>query len=274
MKHLFIVASLFVGLSFSLSVEAQEEEKATKIEKTKKTEKPPKVEKSDNEEIADILDSMGYPELQVVPRASERLSMEAKHEKSTWYITHLPMELSGLMTLYVGLTADSYYKDDLSATELEDAKTYASIATAVGGATLVGAIALGAQRPYRMGMLSINKYQGKGMRDELMRERLAEEALEKPAKFMRIIQNIAVFANVGSNVLVGNSADEDGVVRAGLGALISFLPWVFEDRNITVYDKHIEYKRKIYSPVKTASYMHFNSANRSWTPMAGLTWEF
>ncbi len=41
-------------------------------------------DKTDNE-VANILNSMGYPELQVVPRASERLRIEAKEERGNWF---------------------------------------------------------------------------------------------------------------------------------------------------------------------------------------------
>ena len=224
-------------------------------------------------DVSQILDSMGYPELQVVPRASERLRMEAKNESGSWFVAHWPVELSGLYTLYVGLSAESNRKEDLSASETDDAKTISTITTGVGAAWVVGGVLLGAQRPYRSGLRSVNKLSGKDDRSALLRERLAEEALERPARTMRVLQYVSVATNLTVNALNLSYLNDQGKITAGLGMILSFLPLVFRDPSITVHEKHLEYKRKIYAPLKTGG-IHIDSTRGAITPMTNLVWNF
>lgn len=225
-------------------------------------------------EIANILNNMSYPELQVVPRASERLRMEAKDERGSWFVMHWPLELSGLATLGVGLTANGNQKDNLSSNEKDDAKTISTFTTAVGAAWLIGGVVMGAQKPYARGMRTIT---GKGTpKDEraiLMRERLAEEALERPARVMRVLRHVSVLTNFSMNALSAVYANDQGKVMAGVGAVLAFLPYMFEDHSIAVHDKHIEYKKKIYTPIKGANLL-YDSKTASFTPVTTLTWSF
>jgi hypothetical protein len=224
-------------------------------------------------EVSDILDSMGYPELQVVPRASERMAIEAKAEETSFVFTHWPIELSGVATIAVGFTAKGNQRLDLTAKEKADASAIASVTTTVGAAWLIGAVALGAQRPYRAGERAIAKYPGKDERSTLMRERLAEEAMERPTKVMRVLQTVSVITNFSANALAGVHANDTGRITAGVGALLAFLPWMFEDHNIEVYDKQMEYKRKIYAPLKSASFS-YDTTTKTFTPMTNLVWMF
>lgn len=231
----------------------------------------------DKNDVSEILSSMGYPELQVVPRASERLKMEAKAESGSWFVTHWPIQLSGLATLYVGQTSESRFRDDLSAKNESDAKTIATITKAVGAAWLIGGIAIGAQRPYNSGQRAVNKYQGKDDRSQLLRERLAEEALERPARTMKVLQTVSVITQVAVNGLSAAYVDDQGKMIAGVSAILSFLPLMFRDHNITVYEKHIEYKKKIYAPLKSAQVstgFHYDPYTKSAVPTTNLTWTF
>ncbi|NJL24773.1 MAG: hypothetical protein HC902_06125 [Calothrix sp. SM1_5_4] len=54
---------------------------------------------------------------------------------------------------------------------------------------------------------------------------------------------------------------------------MAFLPLMFEDHTIAVYDKHLEYKKKIYAPLKTGSF-HFDPESKTLTPMTNLVWMF
>ncbi len=56
----------------------------------------------------------------------------------------------------------------------------------------------GSLRPYRAGMKAISKYTGKDDRATLTRERLAEEALERPAKTIRVLKHFSVWTNLRS----------------------------------------------------------------------------
>lgn len=224
-------------------------------------------------EIAQILDNMGYPELQVVPRASERLRIEAKAERGAWFLHHWPTELAGAATLTVGLMGAGSQKEDLSSDDKRTADSVVLVTKAVGLGWIVGGLVLGAQYPYLSGMRTIAKYPGKDDRSILTRERLAEEALEKPARTMRVLKHFSVFSNFAINAANFPYLNSEGKVIAGVGAILSFLPYMFEDHTVNVFDKHIEYKRKIYAPIKSASFI-FDSEYKTLTPMTHLEWFF
>lgn len=231
----------------------------------------------DKNDVSQILSGMGYPELQVVPRASERLKMEAKAENGSWFITHWPIMLSGLTTFYVGQTSSGRFKDDLSSKQEDDAKTIALVTKAIGAAWFVGGIAIGAQRPYYNGYRTVLRTPAKDERGQLLRERLAEEALERPARTMRVLQSVSVLTNFGVNVLSAIHTNDEGKMYAGVGAIISFLPLMFRDHNINVYDKHIEYKKKIYAPLKSAQVstgLYYDRYSKRAVPTTNVFWTF
>lgn len=250
-----------------------EEEKAKeeKAERAEKAAANANEEEVSDPEISEILDGMGYPELQVVPRATERLKIEAKAESGNWYVAHWPVELSGLATLTVGLMTAN--KDDLSSDEKDNATTIRTFTQAVGLSWIVGGVLLGAQKPYNRGQKAVNKVNGKDERSILLRERLAEEAMEKPARTMRMLEHVAVATNFTMSALSMVYTDDEGKVVAGIGALLSFLPYMFQDSSIGVYDKHIEYKKKIYTPLKGAS-VWMDPESKKLTPMTTLAWTF
>lgn len=230
-------------------------------------------DKTSDSEVANILNSMGYPELQVVPRASERLRLEAKEERGSWFYMHWPVQLSGLATLATGLTSGGNQKDNLSSNEKDDASTVATFTTAVGAAWLAGGLIIGGQKPYARGYRSLGKASPKDERATLLRERLAEEALERPARVMRVLRHVSVVTNFSMNALSAVYANDQGKVIAGVSAVLSFLPYMFEDHSVAVHEKHIEYKKKIYTPIKGASF-HVDPETKALTPMTTLVWMF
>jgi hypothetical protein len=224
-------------------------------------------------EISEILDSMGYPELQVVPRASERLAIEAKSEDASAVFSHWPVQLAGLATMVVGLGAKGNSRTDLTEKETSDTAMIATATTAVGLGWIVGGAIMGLQRPYRSGVNQINKYPGKDDRSTLMRERLSEEILEKQAHTARVMDEVAVVSDVAVNIAAAWHANETGKITSGIGILLSFIPLVFEDHAVEVYDRQMEYKKKIYVPIKSVSF-NFDEKHKSLTPLTGLTWNF
>jgi len=226
-----------------------------------------------DKEISDILSQMGYPELQVVPRASERLAMEAKYENNYWWISHWPVMLSGAMTAWVGMNLADERRADLNAENTSDSKAAATVTQGIGFAWLAGGLLFGLQHPYGNALKAVKKVSGKDERSTLLRERLAEEALERPARVMRVLQHIAVFTNLAANLSNLTYVDEEGKVKASLGALMAFLPYMFEDNSINVNNKHIEYKKKIFSPIKSAA-LHIDPQSQKITPMTTLVWTF
>lgn len=271
MRLVFLLL-LLCGLS------AQAQEKAASPNVGSPKEASPNVAASkevadEDVEIKEILDSMGYPELQVVPRASERLRMESRIEKSSWWAAHWPVQVSGLATMAVGFSASGNRKEGLSANEKSDANTIATLSQVVGGAWVASGLILGGQHPYNSALKQVNKINGKDDRSQLLRERLAEEALERPARIMRVLQHISVLTNASLNGLTLAYSNDKGKVMSGVGIVLAFLPYMFEDPSISVFNKHIEYKKKIYAPLKSAG-LHIDPVTHAVTPITQLVWMF
>jgi hypothetical protein len=256
MKHLALIALLLLSISVRAADDADNEK-----------------DDDNDTEVSTILKSVGYPELQVVPRASERLAMESKAERGSWFVEHWPVELSGLFTLYVGNSSRSSRRENLTDKEKADAQTIATVTTTVGAGWLIGGLIMGGQHPYGTAAKAIGPRKGKDERSMLLRERLSEEALERPAKTMRVLQYVSVLTNAGVNALNIPYTNDKGKVTAGLGVILAFLPMMFTDHSIDVYDKHIEYKKKIYAPLETASF-HYEAYTKTFTPMTNLIWTF
>jgi hypothetical protein len=221
--------------------------------------------------IAEIMEKLDYPELQVVPRASERLKIEADEERSSWYWTHWQIEVSGLSTLWAASTLAT--RPDLNDNEKSDAESILQAGQVLGAGWLIAGAALGYQRPYRSGVNAIAKYPGRDTRSAIMRERLAEEALEKPARLMGPIKTAAIISNLAINLGMGIYATDEGRITAGIAALLAFLPAMYPDHNIRIYEKHLEYKTKIYGPLSSIV-PRYDYSTKTYAPLASLTWRF
>jgi hypothetical protein len=230
-------------------------------------------ERSTRSSISEIMDKLDYPELQVVPRASERLKIEANDERYSWYWTHWQIELSGLATAYTGVVGRSQLRSELSDAERTNAGSIATVAEAVGAGWVLAGVLVGLQHPYRAGLNSITKYEGKDTRSALMRERLSEEALEKPARLMRPLRWASVITNLTMCLAMGRYMTDEGRITAGVSAFLAFLPVMYDDHNIRVFEKHLEYKAKIYGPLTSVGPM-YRPESRSFAPVASLTWNF
>lgn len=224
-------------------------------------------------DIAEIINSLDYPELQVVPRASERLRIEAREEDDSWAYMHWPIEVSGLATLVTGFAGRSQLRETLSETQKNDAGNIATLTQAVGLTWVAAGVLIGLQRPYRSGLMSIARMGGKDERTTLLRERLAEEALERPARFMKPVQWVSVITNLSLSVLMGSFMTDQGRGIAGVSAALAFLPVVFEDPTVNIYEKHLEYKKKIYGPL-TSTGFGIDPKSKTIYPTAMLTWQF
>lgn len=244
---------------------AQGDEATGKEAKSKKS--------TTSSEIEDIIKNLDYPELQVVPRASERLKLEAKEEESTWFLTHWPVMISGLSTAAVGAMTVSQQRDGISAKEKTDMANITLVAEGMGAGWFLAGLVLGFQRPYSAGLARISKYPGKDERSVLMRERLAEESLERPATIMRPLTVAAVLSNITLSIACGAYMNDQGKLMAGGSAILGLLPVLFEDPTIMIYDKHLEYKKKIYGPL-TSTGLGFDKNSKTFYPTANFAWTF
>lgn len=274
------LALLYVGVgSVSSTSMAQAQAQSQAQAQQKKTEKkglrlPPEVEQEKNSsaDVNEIFKSLDYPELQVVPRASDRLQFEAQNESDNKVLVHWPIILPSLATLYLGYSAKGEYKSDATQSEKDDADLSTNSAMAVGAFWVATSAFISWTKPYRTAINRVRKNRDENKRGELFRERIAEEALETQAKTMRILSNLAIVTNLAISISVGSQNDISDS-QVAITALLAFTPWVFEHRYISAWDKHLEYKRKIYTPMSSLNFKFDDQSNRL-SPLVSLRWDY
>lgn len=98
-------------------------------------------------------------------------------------------------------------------------------------------------------LAEVKRISGKDKRGELARERLAEEALEFASNTTSTLETLSVITNLQpaftSRLIRLTKTGFYGL----LAATTSFLPWLFPNVYHTTYEKHLEYKKKIYAPL-------------------------
>ncbi len=217
--------------------------------------------------------SLDYPELQVVPRASDRLAMESPLEKDLGLAMFWPFQLSGLATLGAGFMMKGKLKENATEQERKDADFAANTAVGMGAAWIGLTYYLLSTEPYGSELVKIKKYKGSDKRTDLLRERIAEEALQKPAELIRTLTWISFITNFGATANLFDRSTKDNNLYPAIAGIMAFLPLIFKNRYIDNYEKHLEYKRKIYSPVVSTMLFKENVAS-NYTPGVLLTWNY
>jgi hypothetical protein len=226
------------------------------------------------ESVDDLFKSLDYPELQVVPRASERLALESDYEKSNWMFSMWPIEISSLATLYAAMqTKDTYHDTNPSEQQKSAAANANQLGLLVGGGTLAASLVIPFLRPYTSSLQKVRAIRGNEKRPALLRERLAEEALESQARVMGIVKNFSVVTNLLAGLSMAGSCSVQTEKYADAAILLSVLPLLFPPREIEVYEKHIEYKKRIYTPVSSFGW-DLNQRTAKLEPRYILRWEF
>lgn len=206
------------------------------------------------------LDKMTYPELEVVPKASQRVQMEADNTKKNNFV-NFPIELSGAFTLASGLSLLNNKDNEelknsdgqVDAGKEDDADMIAYAAIGVGA----GWIALSRYvqhfyMPYN-NCESVKKSSANAKRDELLQERLAEECMANAADVARKMKWYSVVSNLALSAAAASKGGDTTKSIAGLSVLTALSPIFFEHRWIQTYDQHQDYKKRIYGPVVSAS---------------------
>lgn len=186
-----------------------------------------------------------YPELNVTPRASERLRIEAERESNNKLGFQWQISTSALLTLTAGLMQDV---DTGSDPEENSPK----IGILVGGSWLaINAYLAYGHRGYRSAYESIKDLPAKSERDQLTRERLAEEEINRLGNLAKRLKYISVVSNAAASIhLLSNvKKDTTSEVVNGLALAGSFLPLIFTSPWESVANEQQLYKRKIFSPV-------------------------
>ncbi len=190
-----------------------------------------------------------YPELLVSPQASASLKRFAKEEKEEAWTIHIWSQFPAVINLWSGFRAFSEKHAD---PDKEQQIHNAGLASAsLSGGWLALTVGLSqAYSPYKKDYLKIRKLPDKTKRQQLVKERLAEEALYSAYSFGLKLKYAGAIINFAAAMAVaGNSEDDITGVQAGVAALSSFLPILFPYTWIGNYKQHQTYKKRIYGPI-------------------------
>jgi len=272
-----LITILFVTLASTFGFSQTNNDKNGSSEKALITDKPVKKDidtsKIDLSIKIDDIRALDYPELQVVPRASERLYMEAAIERERNIFMLTPFVISSLTTLVAGATVTRSLRPELTEEDVRNTNQSANLAMGVGTVGLGFAYWFTNFNNYTTSEQQIKAIKGKDKRNELLRERLAEETFERTAEQMLKWKWIYTAANfIACASITGKSTGNANLVPL-IGLLTATLPLVFTTSYELNYEKQMDYKKRIYSPVTFFDYQ-YDSKNYSWTPQLKALWTF
>lgn len=205
---------------------------------------------------------LNYPELEVTPRASERLKMLAEKEKNNSLFTPMAMQISAISTLTAGLLQFG------SVDEIEDPDKRSPLVGVVVGGAWVGINFYLSQgyRIYNETLNDVNKIAGNGIREQLTRERIAEEGINKAARLASRLKWISALTNGGAGVYMLGNVEKDTAaqIMGAVSVAAAFAPILFESDWESVARDQRAYKKKVYGPIFTSSV--FNVGEGKWAP--------
>lgn len=221
--------------------------------------------------------SFDYPELSVVPRASERLESEAAREKQQTWQVHLPYLVPATMTLASGLVLTM--NGTKSDTKPEGDGTKFAPAVGIGVGAAWWAVTFGILNRldmYSDGAAEVAKLPGKTPREQLLRERRAEETIVRAGKLANRLKWISIVTNLGSSAyMVAASKDKSfSLYFAGASAVASFTPLLFAHRWETTESLHHDYKKRIYAPIASVTPTVLSPNGKTFSPGLLLSYQF
>ena len=197
--------------------------------------------------------SFEYPELSVVPRASEQIDTESVREKDKILKTHLPFLVPATTTFVTGLALlANGTKADLDPVGKASAKYAPWIGMGIGLAWWGVSIGiLNHLDIYGEGSAEVAQLPAKTQREQLLRERRAEEIISHAGTTARRLKWISIASNFSASVFMASSAKPSTFpLYLAIGsAITSFTPLLFTHRWETVESLHRDYKKRIYAPV-------------------------
>lgn len=220
-----------------------------------------------------------YPELSVVPRASERLESEAAWEKQQGWKVHLPLLVPATMTAAAGLVellggtkADEPLKNN------QGAKYAPYIGLGVGLAWW--GVTLGILNNldfYEDGLAEVAKLPAKTQREQLLRERRAEEAIVRAGRLANRLKWISVVTNLGASGFMLASAKDESfpLYFAAASAVTAFTPLFFTHRWESTENLQRDYKKRIYAPIASVGpALLSDPTGRAFLPGLRLSYQF
>jgi len=190
---------------------------------------------------------MNYPELMVSPKASERIAIEAANEKKTGLAFNLPLQISSSLTLITG----ALMLGDVDKVKDPDGYSPYSGIVVGGGWLLINSYLAYVHRPYTTAQTELSSLPNKSPHEQLIMERLAEEALNKAGSLANKLNWFAAFTNFGTSVFMITKAEKKSSAQffGGLSAVAAFIPLVFEPEWTRIRNEQNNYKKRIYGPL-------------------------
>jgi len=221
-----------------------------------------------------LFKNIDYPELQVVPRASERLAYEALAEKDQKLSFFWTLQIPAVASMVAGLVTYQKYTSDTMSDQSKRDHDALSIATFGTGLLWLGVdFYLMAGEPYNEALVRVNKIKKGDRKNDLLRERISEETMEKTAKTMRTLNTLSILTN--SILILSTLPGTKDELRPLMlfPFALAFTPYVFPQKYVDIFEKHQEYKRKIYAPVSFFDF-RWNKKTGGLEPITGLVWNF
>lgn len=184
-----------------------------------------------------------YPELMVSPLASERLTQEASKEDSRKWTNFLPIQVSALSTLVAGAAFTVKYPTDGNSGLF-------GIGVGAGWIAATTLLAL-SYHPYQSGLEDLKAYPAGSKKQNLVRERMAEETINAAGSLSKRLMWISIATNFSASMVMASRSQEGsfGLYAAIGSAALSFTPFLFRDSWQNVARSQREYKKKIYAPI-------------------------
>lgn len=256
------------------SVTATEEAAAPSAKAIKKRGGPTESAANLFDDEKGLLAGLDYPELQVVPRASERLQMESQAERNSLISGYWPVQISSIALIMAGsMSSGKYKQEDPTERQKKENQFASQMGVLVGAMWLGGTYYLNHSLSYGKALSEIKKINGKDKKSSLLKERLSEEALERTAKVAGMIDTLSIWSNFFLALYINEHSKQGTPSYTGLAIGLSFLPMLIDNRMIENWNKHQEYKRKIYAPITRLDFM-LDAQSQRLTPLLGMRWQF
>ncbi|MEZ4741191.1 MAG: hypothetical protein R3B45_01890 [Bdellovibrionota bacterium] len=217
-----------------------------------------------------------YPELLVTPSATSRLEREALEEEASARYNFFAIQASSLLLFTAGVLA---INDERLPSQGDQDIPMAKWAGTIAISSAAGIFALTTSmsylyRPYQTGWSKVEKLPTETKRENISRERTAEETLRNAFYLSKKLKWIAVIINASMSAFIVNSS-EDNLTRvvgaaAGVG---SILPMIFTSNLEQTYEQHQMYKNRIYGPVARGEFLRGLRYEKLY-PGVSLTWRF
>ena len=209
-----------------------------------------------------------YPELTVVPRASERLRTEAESEDSEKWTQYLPIQISAISTLAAGI-----------ATYDSASPGQSILGMGVGAGWLIlTSVLTQTYHPYSSGWARVKGLPKSSLREELAFERRAEEELRATYAAGERMRWLSITTQLGASVVMLAKGNGGGGINLSQGfqigsALLALAPLIFPFHSRTIYTEQMEYKKKIYGPIARPTLL-FDKIARSFVPGVAVSFRF